>query len=239
MLSRRPQIEVAIRTGPKDGYESARLDITLSSLQAAQGRGVNLSVTLWLEPGDELDPVCSRFKSLQPKGVVTGSAPPANYSCLAFATSASRPYFSVLEAGCGFPWGVTSAALFDGNKSIIRIKAAPDMSRLSRMAVLVGGVCTPNDINLHEGLFVYSTQLAERAYLLLTSMHGAAFLRNETDLLSVPEAYVAVNDDRLEGWHSIRRSAAVSLPIPSVPDVRGLSRERALDRIYAQLSKTA
>lgn len=235
----RPLIEVFVRSGLNDGYASCRLDVTLSSLQAVQARGVGVAVTLWLSPEDGIDPILNRFCGLQPRCMFEDAVLHDRGGDLSFALVAKQPYFMVLNAGSIFPLRVSPSTLFDGNRAVIRAATTPDLSGVRRAAALVGGVSSPNDIQVHDGLFVYSTKLAERAHLMLSAMHGSAFLNNEASGLGGPRAYVAINDDRLEGWHSVRRSAEAPLLLSSSPDVRMLRSERALDRIYAQLSMTA
>lgn len=232
----RPVIEVFVRPVLNDAYASARLDVTLSSLQAVQGKGVGVMVTLLPGFENNTSPLLDRFPGLEMSRAFVPSALTDND--LSYSLVAKQSYFMIMDAGSVFPWDVTPATLFDGTRAVIRATTNPDSAGIRRAAVFVGGVSAPNDIQVHEGIFVYSTRLAERAYLMLVAMHGANFFHGEPAVLRTASAYVSINDDRLEGWHSIRRSAEAPLRMRASPDVRKLRPERALDRIYAQLSIT-
>ncbi|WP_292229869.1 hypothetical protein [Brevundimonas sp.] len=235
----RPIVEVVVRQGVDDGYVAARMDVTLSSLLAAQESEGDFVVSVWLNPGNQIDPICDRFPQLKIKAVDANSRATASSPAdLSFAFTARQPFFVVVEAGQSLPCSLGRTTLVENGRAVLNIRTGPsDLSRVWRDGLYVGGIAAANDMSLHEGLFVYATMLAERAHILLTALHGADLLALVTAGIDGPAAYVTANDDRLADWHCVRRVPAAPLVLAPAPDVRGLGRSRSLDRIYAQLFK--
>lgn len=238
---RLPVLEVVIQVGPVDGYEDARLDVTLSSLLTARENGHDVRVTLCGADGPF--PILRQdvFRSLDLSVVpAAASASVGTWADLSFAPMVRYPFYMVVASGFSFPWRVASTDLFAHGRAVAYVSdSSPDYPEIQRNAVFIAGVAAPNDIRLHEGPIIYATVLAERAQILLEAMHGPAMGVIGLSPGCGPYLYAAVNDDRFENWHCIRRSPRPALFRHVEPDLRGVGREQALDRLYAQMSGSA
>lgn len=238
-----PVLEVVVCVGPPDGYDNARLDVTLSSLLVARDNGLDVRVTLW-GGGGHL-PILERdvFRRLDPS-VVPAPAPAltavGTWADLTFASMARCPFYMVVASGFSFPWRAASSDLFIQGRAVVHVHdGSPEYRQIQQKAVFIGGVAAPNDIRLHEGPIIYAAALAERALILLEAMHGPALAVIGSSPGSGPRFYAVVNDDRIENWHCIRRSSRPVLPGHVELDLQGMERDQALNRLYAQLSGNA
>lgn len=220
-----PLLEVFVRTPPAGLDAAIALEVTLVSLRAAQAAGYRLAVTLacgQAATGADLSGLDVR---------IIGEPEEAGH--LALASLAQADFYLVLEAGQAFPWTVAPHRLFQQGKAVFHGRAATGDDRLRRHAALLSGVAAPTAVLAPQAVTIYATMLAERALVLLRSMHGTTLeaIAGTSALATEPALYALMNEDRMHTAHVLVESDRS--PLQGITE--GAADTTSPERLYARL----
>ena len=217
-----PMLEIFVRPAPTGLDAGIALDVTLISLRAAQSAGYRLSVSLTYEAPDHVE-----TGGLDLRTVAGVSAE----SDLGLSAYAAHGFFLVLEAGQAFPWTLAPHNLFQDGRAVFFGRSGGTDGLTRMRAALVSGMAAPTAVLAPDTATVYSTRLAERACIMLRSMHGPQAEQFVGGFGSEAGLYALMNEDRMHIDHVLVESEAS--PLFSITDV---SEDKASgERLYARL----
>lgn len=207
----------------------AGLDVTLSSLRAARSAGYSISVTLLFEPpqgGYNLDAAFPlRILTMPDDGA--GTPVPQPFS---LGVMVREPFYMALELGQAFPWRVPVRSVFQHARAFVFGKLCTEKREVREAAVLVSGVVTPAVVVPYPAPFIYSTELAQRAAVLMGGMHGDTWRAFPDIFCQPPVLYCLLNADRLHHSHIL----AEDRPSPLARIAAGGS-DLSVHGLYARL----
>lgn len=224
-----PKLEIFIAPSKSAIDPVAGLDVTLSSLRAARSVGYSISVTLLFEPpqgGYNLN-VAFRLRVLNVPDDGAGTPVPQPFSLGAMAR---EPFYMALELGQAFPWRVPVRSVFQHARAFVFGTLCAEKHEVRETAVLVSGVVTPAVVVPHPSPFIYSTELAQRAAVLVEAMHGDTWRAFPDIFCQPPVLYCLLNADRLHHSHIL----AEDRPSPLAGIAAGGS-DLSADGLYARL----
>ncbi|WP_292052403.1 MULTISPECIES: hypothetical protein [unclassified Brevundimonas] len=217
-----PLLEIFVRPAPAGLDADIALDVTLISLRAAQAAGYRLSVSLTYGLPEHVETGGLDLRAITG---VTGEGD------LGLSAHAAHRFFLVLEAGQAFPWTLAPHYLFQDGRAVFFGQSGGTDGLTRVRAALVSGMAAPTAVVAPDTATVYSTRLAERACIMLRSMHGDAAQRFAGGFGCEATLYALMNEDRMHIDHVLVESERS--PLQSITD---LSEDKASgERLYARL----
>ena len=217
-----PCLEVFVLK-PAPGTDLAiGLDVTLASLRAAQVTGYRLKIVLGFMPPPGVD---AGLLALRVQSDLVAD------NRLALSAHATEAFYLAIEAGQAFPWSVAPRAVFQHGRAVFFGQDSAQDAQTRKRAVLLSGIAVPSALVPPDSATIYSTQLAERALVMLHSMHGEALSGLRGALTSEPALYAMMNDDRMHCAHIFVQNP--QSPLHSITEVSSDTANG--ERLYARL----